>query len=112
VVSVARRTRIGDAWRWEQVLGDSEDPEKLNTSFIVTLDGRSGWQFTSSLLRCYYNFWRAHRALRFARDVRTPAVQAALTERRLTLREISSPTIVLLAWWKVKCRQSSKETRG
>ena len=54
------------------------------------------------LLRCYYNFVRPHRALQFGLEVRTPAVQAGLTERRLTLREIFSSTIVLLAWWKVK----------
>ncbi len=54
------------------------------------------------LLRCYYNFVRPHRALRFGREVRTPAMQAGLTRRRLTLREIFSSTIVLLAWQKVR----------
>jgi hypothetical protein len=121
VVSVERRTRIGAAWRWEQVLGDSEDSEKLNTSFIerLNLTIRQGSAYLCrrticyarrrehlaahlELLRCYYNFVRPHRALRFGREVRTPAVQAGLTTRRLTLREIFSSTIVLLAWWKVK----------
>ena len=40
------------------------------------------------LLRCYYNFVRPHRALKFGRETRTPAMQAGLTTRRLTLREI------------------------
>jgi hypothetical protein len=35
-----------------------------------------------------YNFVRPHRALKFAREVRTPARQAGLTRRTLTLREI------------------------
>ena len=38
VFRVKRRTRIGAAWRWEQALGDSEDSEKLNTSFIERLN--------------------------------------------------------------------------
>jgi transposase-like protein/IS1 family transposase len=121
VVRVERRTRIGAAWRWEQALSDSEDSMKLNTSFIerLNLTIRQGSAYLCrrticyarckerlaahlELLRCYYNFVRPHRALQFGREVRTPAVQAGLTERRLTLREIFSSTIVLPAWWKVK----------
>ena len=49
------------------------------------------------LLRCYYNFVRPHRALKFGRDVRTPAIQAGLTRRRLTLREIFTSEMVFLA---------------
>ena len=40
------------------------------------------------LRRCYYSFVRSHGALRFARESLTPAMQAGLTTRRLTLREI------------------------
>jgi len=40
------------------------------------------------LLRCHYNFVRPHRALKFGREVRTPARQAGLTNRALTLREV------------------------
>ena len=40
------------------------------------------------LVRCHYNFVRPHRALRFGRETRTPAMQAGLVKRRLTLREI------------------------
>ena len=40
------------------------------------------------LLRCHYNFVRPHRALKFGRDVRTPAMQAGLATRRLTFREV------------------------
>jgi hypothetical protein len=47
------------------------------------------------LLRCYYNFARPHRALKFGREVRTPALQAGLTDRPLTLREIFSLRIFL-----------------
>ena len=49
------------------------------------------------LLRCYYNFVRPHRVLKFGRDVRTPAMQAGLTRQRLTFREIFSPTIIFWA---------------
>ncbi len=121
VVRVERRTRIGAAWRWEQALGESEDSEKLNTSFIerlnLTIQQGSAYLCRRTLcyarrterlaahlelLRCYYNFVRPHRALKFGREVRTPAIQASLTKRRLTLREIFSSTIALLAWEKVK----------
>jgi hypothetical protein len=47
------------------------------------------------LFRCYYNFVRPHRALKFGREVRTPAMQAGLTTRRLSFREIFSATIHL-----------------
>ena len=121
VVRVERKTRIGAAWRWEQALADSEDSEKLNTSFIERLNltirqgsaslcrrticyarRRERLEAHLELLRCYYNFVRPHRALKFGREVRTPAMQAGLTTRRLTFREIFSSTIVLLAWQKVR----------
>ena len=37
------------------------------------------------LLRCYYNFVRPHRALKFGREVRTPAMQAANVQGDLLL---------------------------
>jgi len=40
------------------------------------------------LVRCHYNFVRPHRALRFGRETRTPAMQAGLATWRLTFREI------------------------
>ena len=122
VASVERRARIGAAWRWEQALGDSEDSEKLNTSFIerLNLTIRQGSAYLArrtlcharrterleahlELLRCHYNFMRPHRALKFGREVRTPAIQAGLTKWRLTFREVFSSTTILLVWKKVMC---------
>ena len=40
------------------------------------------------MLRCHYNFLRPHRALKFGREVRTPAMQAGLTKKRLTFRDV------------------------
>ena len=40
------------------------------------------------LLRCYCNFVRPHRGLKFGRDIRTPAMQAGLVTRELSFREI------------------------
>jgi hypothetical protein len=59
------------------------------------------------LFRCYYNFARPHRALKFGGEVRTPAMQAGLTNRRLTLREIFPPAIVLWVSEKVMFEQST-----
>jgi hypothetical protein len=40
------------------------------------------------LLRCYYNFLRLNRALKFGKEVRTPAMQAGLVSKRLRFRNI------------------------
>ena len=40
------------------------------------------------LLRCYYNFVRPHRALKFGRETRTPAMQAGAASTRLTWSDI------------------------
>src|SRR5262245_29553627 len=107
IVKVERRTVIGTEGRLEQRLQQSEDSSTLNTSFIerLNLTIRQGSAYLCrrticharwkqrleghlELLRCYYNFVRPHRALKFGRDVRTPAMQAGLTGRRLTFREI------------------------
>ena len=107
---------IGGAWGLQQALRDSEDSSKLNTSFIerLNLTIRQGSAYLCrrticharwkerledhlELLRCYYNFVRPHRALKFGREVRTPAMQAGLTKRRLTFREIFSSAMHFLA---------------
>ncbi len=98
---------IGAAWRFEQALRDSEDSSKLNTSFIerLNLTIRQGSAYLCrrticqarwkerledhlELLRCHYNFVRPHRALKFGREVRTPAMQAGLVSKRLSFREV------------------------
>ena len=40
------------------------------------------------LFRCYYNFIRPHRALKFGSEIRTPAIQAGLVSKRLSFRDI------------------------
>ncbi len=115
-MKVERRAVIGADWRLEKMLADSEDSSKLNTSFIerlnLTIRQGSAYLFRRTicqarwkelledhleLLRCYYNFVRPHRALKFGHEVRTPAMQAGLTTRRLTFREIFSSTMHFLA---------------
>jgi hypothetical protein len=85
---------IGAVWRFEQALRDSEDSSKLNTSFIerLNLTIRQGSAYLCrrticqarwkerledhlELLRCYYNFIRPYRALKFGLEIRTPAMQ-------------------------------------
>jgi len=115
VVRVKRRAVIG-AGRLEQALRDSEDSVKLNTSFVerLNLTTRQGSAYLGrrticqarwrecledhiELFRCYYNFIRPHSALQFGLEVRTPARQAGLTCRALTLREVFSSRMVFLA---------------
>ena len=107
VVRVERRAVIGAAWRLDQALTPSEDSSTVNTSFIerlnLTIRQRSAYlsrrtlsharstdtlEAHLALLRCYYNFVRPHGALKFGRETRTPAMQAGLATRRLTLRDI------------------------
>ena len=107
IVKVERRELLGATWRFEEALTNSEDSSTLNTSFIerLNLTIRQSSAYLSrrtlsharskekleehlELLRCHYNFVRPHRALKFGREIRTPAMQAGLTTRRLTLREI------------------------
>ena len=40
------------------------------------------------LLRCHYNFIRTHMALKFGTMYKTPAMQAGLTDRPLTFRQV------------------------
>ena len=53
------------------------------------------------LLRCYYNFVRPHGALKFGREIRTPAMQAGLTTRRLTFGDIFLATTIPL-WSRIE----------
>ena len=107
LVRVERRVKIGTASRLNAALLASEDSETLNTSFVerINLTIRQGSAYLRrrspchargvdqlrghvELLRCYYNFIRPHRALRFGRETRTPAMQAGLVSQRLALRDI------------------------
>ena len=117
VVRVDRRAVIGAAWRFDEALTPSEDSSTVNTSFIerLNLTIRQSSAYLSrrtlsharatdtldahlELLRCYYNFVRPHRALRFGRETRTPAMQAGLATRRLTLRDIFV-SVRRVVWW-------------
>jgi transposase-like protein/IS1 family transposase len=110
VVKVERVPVIGTRRELAEALGRSEDSTTLNTSFIERLNlvirqgsaylTRRGAAHSRSvqrlaehleLFRCFYNFIRPHGALRFGKEVRTPAQQAGLVGRRLTWREV-------LAW--------------
>ena len=50
------------------------------------------------MLRCYYNFVRPHGTLKFGRETRTPAMQAGLATRRLTLRDIFVSLRCIVMW--------------
>ena len=107
VVRVERRHAIGARWRLEEALLESEDSSTLNTSFIerLNLTIRQGTAYLTrrsacharsrqrledqiELFRFHYNFGRPHRALKFGSETRTPAMQAGLTNQRLSFREV------------------------
>ena len=115
VVRVERRVKIGTAKRLEAALLESEDSATLNTSFVERLNltirqasaylrrrspchARGADQLRShvELVRCHYNFVRPHRALRFGRETRTPAMQAGLVSTRLAMSDIFTARRVTL----------------
>ena len=50
------------------------------------------------LLRCYYNFLRPHRALKFGRETRTPAMQAGLVSAPMNWNDIFTAPAALYAF--------------
>ncbi len=119
VVAIDRKLLIGSPEQLEDALFNSEDSDTLNTSFVErhNLTIRQGssclhrrsaaharWphrlQEHLELLRCHYNFIRPHMALQFGTIRRTPAMQAGLTSRPLTFRQIftSRVLIVFVIW--------------
>lgn len=123
-MKVERRALLGAASHFEEALNNSEDSSTLNTSFTerLNLTIRQGSAYLSrrslsharseekleehlELLRCHYNFVRPHGALKFASETRTPAMQAGLATRRLTLREVfvRPPPSLLVSIGAITC---------
>ena len=107
VVKVDRRLLLGTPAELEEALFHSEDSSTLNTSFVErhNLTIRQGCSYLgrrtpcharrteflegqAALLMAYYNFLRPHRALKFGKTLRTPAMQAGLANKRLSFREV------------------------
>jgi hypothetical protein len=84
VASIEQRLVIGTDWQLQEALTQSEDSDRLNTSFIerlnLTIRQSSAYLARRSLsyarykerleehlelVRCHYNFLRPHAALRF-----------------------------------------------
>ena len=107
VVRVDRRLLLGTQAELDEALFHSEDSSTLNTSFVErhNLTIRQGCSYLGrrtpcharrteplegqvALLMAYYNFLRPHRALKFGKTLRTPAMQAGLTKKRLSFRDV------------------------
>ena len=117
VVRVERRRRIGTAGRLQAALWELEDAETLHTSFVerLTLTIRQGSASLRrrspchargadqlhghvDLLRCYDNVIRPHRALKFGRETRKPAMQAGLVNAPMNWSDISTAPAALYAF--------------
>jgi IS1 family transposase len=106
-----RRTRhrvvLGSWERVDEALRRSEDSTRPNTSYVERLNltirrsiaalqrKTTAWARSPTrllellvLLQAYLNFVRPHRSLKFGKVCRTPAMQASLAPRPLSLREI------------------------
>ena len=114
VIKVEQRLKIGTSDQLTYALFHSVDSSTLNTSFIerLNLTIRRGCAYLNrktpaharalepfskniSLFKTYYNFVRPHQALKFGKETRTPAQQAGLVSKHLTLREIFTSLVVL-----------------
>ena len=134
VIRVERRVKIGTVSRLKDALLESEDSETLNTSFVERLNltirqgsaylrrrspshARGAEQLCGhvELLRCHYNFIRPHRALKFGRETRTPAMQAGLVSKLFIWRDIFtardlSPRLVALVRVSVTVEPTASDT--
>ena len=112
MIRVDRRLIIGTSSQLERALFNSEDWSTLNTSFIErhNLTLRQGSAYTPSharrlrpleeqlaLLMTYNHFVQPHGALKFGKEVRTPAMQAGLAQRLLSFRDIFMSRV--LSFW-------------
>ena len=118
VVRVDRRLLLGTQAELEEALFYSEDSSTLNTSFIErhNLTIRQGCSYLGrrtpcharrteflegqvALLLAYYNFVRPHSALRFGKTLRTPAMQAGLTKKRLSFRDVFTSQVAFFLFF-------------
>ena len=123
VIRVDRRLLIGTQAELEEALFHSEDSSTLNTSFIErhNLTIRQGCSYLGRRTPCharrtkflegqvalamaYYNFVRPHTALRFGTTLRTPAMQAGLTKKRLSFRDVFTNRAVALLFVLIAIR--------
>jgi transposase-like protein len=107
VIKVIQKQVIGTAAQLHDALDRSEDSTMVNASYVERLNltirqccaylGRRRLSHARrqhrlhghlELVRCFYNFIRPHRALKFGTMMRTPAMQAGLASRRLRFRDI------------------------
>lgn len=111
VIKVERRPVIGTRRRLDDALERSQDSVSLNTSYIERLNltlrrsvsylarrtpghARCTRRLTDhlELARCHYNFLRPHAGLQFGQELRTPAMVAGISHRRLSFRDIFTLT--------------------
>jgi hypothetical protein len=70
---------------------------------LVTRAVPSRWKINLELLRCHDNFLRSHRALKFAHETRTAAMQAGPIKKRPTFRDVFTSIPNVLRLVKVNC---------
>ena len=117
VVKVERRLISGTKEQLEEALLNSEDSWTINTSFVErhNLTIRQGSSYLGrrtasharipeyldghmALLMCHYNFIRPHLALKFGKEIRTPAMQAGIVSKKLSFRYIFTSREVLFLY--------------
>jgi len=69
-----------------------------------------------ALQMCHYNFIRPHLALKFGKDIRTPAMQAGIVSYKLTFRDIFTSRellfLCLIIWMLIQREKLISRTIG
>ena len=114
MTQVNRKLILGTKEQLEEVLLNSEDSSTINTSFVErhNLTLRRGNSYlqrktasharnvddldgSMALQMFHYNFIRPHLALKFGKEIRTPAMQAGIVSKKLTFRDLFTSREVL-----------------
>ncbi len=135
VTQVTRKLISGTQEQLEEALLNSEDSWTINTSFVErhNLTIRQGSSYLGrrtacharnpeyldghmALLMCHYNFIRPHLALKFGKEIRTPAMQAGIVSKKLSFRDIFTSSEVLflclIIWMLIRREIQRKKLTG
>jgi len=131
VVKVERRLISGTPEQLEEALRNSEDSSTVNTAYMerANLTIRRGNSYLQrktasharepnhlegslSLQMCHYNFIRPHLALKFGKEIRTPAMQAGIVSKKLSFRDVFTCRelffLCLLIWLLIRRQQLTR----
>jgi hypothetical protein len=104
-------------WRWKRLKGKRKTGTFHNKSAYLhrhTPPAARRPEYLKAhleLLQCHYNFIRPHSALEYGNEIWTPAMQAGLTAKRLTFRQVFLAAIVSSIFVSILCLKRRQNLR-